>query len=80
MIDLFERSTEMLRWFEDTAGKMYLEYLRERIRSLSAKLRREKDLTTIYTIQGELNGLEYAADVPDEIKRLLADKAAGKRV
>lgn len=77
-MSLWEHSTEVLNWFDSSAGRMYLEYLSEKLISLRRKLEKETEPAKIYRTQGFIEGILYAGELPAEIRRVLVEKAGTK--
>jgi hypothetical protein len=76
---LFDHPSEALAWFGERMGIMFLEQIREWLESSKAKLERESKTEEIYRMQGEVLAYKSVLLIPEDIRRLEADRKSGKR-
>lgn len=76
--DPYEHPTEMLRWFDEDAGVMFLSQVKEWLANSRHKLEKEDVPNEIFRLQGEVAVLKNIAHMPDDIRRLEADRLSGR--
>ena len=79
MSDLYDRPTESLKWFEEPVGELFLTEVRDFLNDELRNLRRETDPPEIYRAQGAVRAYTMVVEMPNTIRRLMADKKAGRR-
>ncbi len=67
MNTMIDHAGTMKEWFEQTGAEMFFQWLIARRTESEKLLRSETDIPTIYRLQGELNGLDKIARLPNVI-------------
>ena len=78
-MSVYDHPSEMLSWFEESAGKLFREEIQEWLDTSKFGLESATETLEIFRLQGEVSAYRAVLGIPDEIRRLGDDKKQGKR-